>query len=281
VTDSRVVVLGAGGCVGREVVRALTEIGVRVVAVRRPGSGSIPAAEMLWMDLREDSAAERIAGVGPRAVISAAPIFHVASTLRRVAARSDPAIVACSSMSATSKVDSPSRADRAVAHALLSSERSLRESAARVTIVRPTMIYGHPATQNVARLQRLARTLGWLAAPRCAIGLRQPVHHVDVAQALVGALRREAPSRTYELGGGERLSVVDLISRVAAVEGARLVGLPSPKASMLGRSAARCGLDRLGGMLARAGQDQVADNSAATRDLGVDPRPFTPCRNEA
>jgi hypothetical protein len=50
---------------------------------------------------------------------------------------------------------------------------------------------------------------------------------------------------------------------------------------MLGRSAARCGLDRLGGMLARAGQDQVADNSAATRDLGVDPRPFTPCRNEA
>ncbi len=66
-TDSRVVVLGAGGCVGREVVRGLTESGVRVVAVRRPGSGGIPAAEMSWMDLREDSAAERIAGVGPRA----------------------------------------------------------------------------------------------------------------------------------------------------------------------------------------------------------------------
>jgi hypothetical protein len=68
---------------------------------------------------------------------------------------------------------------------------------------------------------------------------------------------------------------------VALVEGARLVRLPSPKASTLGRSAALCGLDRLSGLLARAGQDQIADNSEATRDLGIDPRRFIPRRDEA
>lgn len=281
VTDSPVVVLGAGGCVGRDVVRQLAGIGVRVFAVRRPGSDSIPAAEMLRLDLRDASAAEQIAGIGPRAIISAAPIFNVAATLCRVADRLDLRVVACSSMSATSKADSPSRADRAIACALRSAEQLLLDSRARLTIVRPTMIYGHPSTQNVGRLQRLARTLGWLAAPRSGTGLRQPVHYRDVAEALVRSVDRDVAGRTYELGGGERLSVLDLIARVALVEEARLIRLPSPKASTLGRSAALCGLDRLSGLLARAGQDQVADNSEATRDLGIDPRPFIPRRDEA
>jgi len=47
-------------------------------------------------------------------------------------------------MSARAKLNSPSTADRQVAHALLQAEEVILERNSQAIVIRPTMIYGHP-----------------------------------------------------------------------------------------------------------------------------------------
>src|SRR5207248_542270 len=70
-------------------------------------------------------------------------------------------------------------------------EESIRTSALRWTIIRPTMIYGRPDDRNMARL--LAAICRWPVIPLPGGGrrLQQPVHVDDVATAVVGAVEVE------------------------------------------------------------------------------------------
>ncbi len=277
----RVAVLGAGGCVGRGIVKTLVDSGVSVVAVRRHGSDPLPNCELLSLDLRAADSAESLVRTGVRTIISAAPIFAISKSLARLKDREGIRIVVCSSMSAVAKADSPSRLDREMAASLLRAETEVLGSCSNTVLVRPTMIYGHPATRNVASMQRFARRRGWLVAPCCAMGGRQPIHFQDVVEALIAAAAVGVPRSTYPIGGGERLCVLDLLARVAEIECARLVRVPCPRAAIAGKLACFLGADRLGGIVYRTGQDQFADNTLAARDLAFCPRMFNPLAAEA
>jgi nucleoside-diphosphate-sugar epimerase len=192
-----------------------------------------------------------------------------------------PRLIVCSSMSVRSKLDSPSRGDQRMAAAVEAAELALLRSVPDAIVLRPTMVYGHPSTRNVASLQRFARTRRYLAVPSGATGLRQPVHCDDLADALLACASRGAVGRVYEFGGGERVSCVELARRVAASEGARLLSIPSPGLALVGRRFCAIGADRVGGVLFRSCQDQCADNESASQDLGVFPRAFNPLPLEA
>ena len=279
--SAHIAVLGAGGCVGRRVLELASRAGAKVIGVRRGGSSPIAGYETVNVDLASPHAGQQLGDTGVSVVISAAPIFLASNALSRIGQSGGVRVVACSSMSARAKLNSPSTADRQVAHALLQAEEVILERNSQAIVIRPTMIYGHPMTRNVASIQRFARRFRFLAVPACATGLRQPVHAHDVAAALLAAAACGAGGRRYELGGGERVSFIDMMSRIAASESVPLFTLPSPGAARLARIACASGLSRVGGVLHRLRQDQCAENCETVRDLGVNPRPFEPQVSEA
>jgi nucleoside-diphosphate-sugar epimerase len=277
----RVAILGAGGCVGRRMIATLLDAGASVVAVRRAHSQPIPGCQPLHVDLQTEAAGDQIGRLGATVVISAAPIMSVVRSLARLKGTACPRLIVCSSMSVRSKLDSPSRGDQRMAAAVEAAELALLRSVPDAIVLRPTMVYGHPSTRNVASLQRFARSRRFLAVPSGATGLRQPVHCDDLADALLACASRGAVGRVYEFGGGERVSCVELARRVAASEGARLLSIPSPGLALVGRRLCAFGADRVGGVLFRSCQDQCADNGSASQDLGVFPRAFNPLPLEA
>jgi nucleoside-diphosphate-sugar epimerase len=279
--SARIAVLGAGGCVGQRVLELASLAGAKVIGVRRVGSGPVEGFDTVNLDLDGPHAGQRLCETGASIIISAAPIFVVSSALSRIGQSGGVRVVACSSMSARAKLNSPSMDDRRVAHALLQAEEVILERNSQAIVIRPTMIYGHPVTRNVASIQRFARRFRFLAVPSCATGLRQPVHAHDVAAALLAAAACGVGGRRYELGGGERVSFIDMMSRIAASESVPLFTLPSPGAARLARIACASGLSRVGGVLYRLRQDQCAENCETVRDLGVNPRPFEPQVSEA
>lgn len=236
---------------------------------------------MLWLDIGDADAHQALSKCGASIIVSVAPLFAVAETLARIRSSSTVRVVACSSMSSEAKQASPSRSDRHVARILRCAEASVLRGSVPSIVVRPTMIYGHPRTANVAALQRFARKFGWIAVPSGALGLRQPIHVNDLVEVLLSAAVRGVPGRTYDVGGGERVSCVELARRVAESESARLVRIPCQQLSRLGRAVCFIGADRVGGIMLRATRNQCADNQSVNRDLGIYPRGFSPCRSEA
>jgi nucleoside-diphosphate-sugar epimerase len=278
---TRIAVLGAGGCVGRRVLELASRTGARVIGIRRVGSRPVESYDTVNVDLASPDAGQHLCETGVSVIISAAPIFAASNALSLIRQSSGIRVIACSSMSARAKLNSPSTADRQVAHALLQAEEVILERNSQALVIRPTMIYGDPMTRNVASIQRFARRFRFLAVPACATGLRQPVHAHDVAAALLAAAACGAGGRRYELGGGERVSFIDMMSRIASSESVPLFTLPSPGAARLARIACASGLSRVGGVLHRLRQDQCAENCETVRDLGVNPRPFEPQVSEA
>lgn len=109
-------------------------------------------------------------------------------------------------------------------------------------------------------------------------GLRQPIHADDMTYAVVRASEHTDLSQsTYNIGGGERLSVKDMVRRAAAANGLGVffVSVPLPLA--------RAGLTTVSvfpqfrgipkGSLERMRRDMVFDNNAAYRDFEFPPPP--------
>ena len=73
-----------------------------------------------------------------------------------------------------------------------------------------------------------------LPLPLGATGLRQPVHAEDLAAACVAALENSATyGKTYELGGGERLSFRSMLMRMRAEAAALPVPIPLAALALL------------------------------------------------
>lgn len=194
-------------------------------------------------------------------------------------------IVALGSTSVHGKKHSPDPAERRLAAALRDAERRLAAAAeargSALTLLRPTLIYGHGRDRNLSRIVGLARRWRVLPLPAHAAGLRQPVHADDVANAVLGALRsRSAIPGFFDLPGGESLAFDEMVRRslAAGAPSALLVRLPGP-VFRTGVGVLR-GLGRLDaagdGVLARLDQDLVYDGTPARNALGHYPRGFQP-----
>lgn len=194
-------------------------------------------------------------------------------------------IVALGSTSVHGKKDSPDPAERALAGTLRDAERRLAAAAevrgSALTLLRPTLIYGHGRDRNLSRLVGLARRWRVLPLPLRAGGLRQPVHVEDVATAVLGALRsRSACPGFFDLPGGETLAFDEMVRRslAAGAPSATLVRLPGP-VFRTGVGILR-GLGRLDaageGVLARLDRDLAYDAAPARIALGHYPRGFQP-----
>jgi nucleoside-diphosphate-sugar epimerase len=293
-----VLVTGATGFVGSEIVRSLAATGARVRAAVRAPSTTIEGVDCVPVgDIAADVDWSRaLAGVD--AVVHAAARVHAMGA----AARDERAFVAVN-VTATERLaracatagvrrlvflssvkvngeatidrpftaDDAPRPDDAYGRSKLEAERALfriaAETGLEVAIVRPPLVYGPGVGANFARLMNLVRRgvplpLGSVRNRRSLVGVW------NLADFVVQVVRADAAAgRVWMISDGEDLSTGDLVRRLAQAMGRspRLVPVPVPVLRALGALTGR------GAEVRRLIESLQVDATPATRELGWRP----------
>jgi uncharacterized protein YbjT (DUF2867 family) len=212
---SSVLVTGATGNLGREVVDRLLAQGARVRGLARDRGGQRPGVEWTVGDLT-DPAAMRAALAGIDAVFLIWPLLDAAPARELVAelAATAPRVVYLSS---TAIDDGAARQSDPIVQVHADMEALLRDAG-----LRPTVLRSDTLASNVRGWIPQVRAGDVVAGPEIA---RTPVvDERDVADAAVAALLRQAPleHEPYLLTGPEVLSRADLVAALGAALGRRL-----------------------------------------------------------
>ena len=275
-------VTGATSPVGRQLVDKLLAARYVVHAIGRGRATPDLGPSWVWhqCDLTRTDAFPRF---------TARVLFHIASLwllpdrIEKFHERGVQRVIAFSSTSRLSKADSSNPAEQAVAKSLARAEDSVATTCERLgiayTILRPTLIYGVGLDRNVADIARFAKRFGVFPILGKGLGLRQPVHTADLAEACLLAIDSSASfNRIYNLSGGETLTYREMVERVFRALGkpARIVSIPKPVFRLM------IGLARLSPtyrhlkpeMATRMDRDLCFNHLAAEQDFGFSPRPF-------
>jgi nucleoside-diphosphate-sugar epimerase len=274
-------VLGASGAIGRFLIPRLRERGCDVIALSRlPRAGTDPRLRWIVGDLH--STVPELPALD--ALYSLGPLDAFSRWFAQTRIAGTPHIVAFGSMSIETKRESEDAHERALATRLQHAEQGLVAVAdargCAWTLFRPTLIYGAGVDRSLTPIARFAQR--WRVFPRLAgaSGLRQPVHAQDLASACIAASDNvRTRSRTYALGGGERLTFTAMLERVRESLPLRTLPLPIPLAALRGtlRIAGAIGLRPThAGAIERLTRDLVADHAAAVADFDWAPREFRP-----
>ncbi len=237
-------------------------------------------AEVRYPRDAPDVLAEKLHG-GWTAAISLVPVTALPKLLPALESMNIGRLVALSTASVQTKIDSRSAAERDFLQAVRNGESAFHQFIARTgtpgVLLRPAMTYGG-GDNNIDFIRRMARRFGFFPVVRKS-GMRQPVHVADVADAIMSALRNpQATGNTYFLGGGERLTFEQMARRILRAEFGheRVLRVPEPVLAFALGTLAR--LPRLNfldpDMARRMREDHVFDNQPARRDLDFSPRGF-------
>jgi uncharacterized protein YbjT (DUF2867 family) len=97
-----------------------------------------------------------------------------------------------------------------------------------VTTLRAGIIVGHGGI-SWELTRQLVEHLPLMVTPRWVQTRTQPIAVADVVRYLVGVLEvPDTASRSFDVGGPEVLRYVDMLRRVAEIEGRRMIVLPVP-----------------------------------------------------
>ncbi|WP_347340829.1 NAD-dependent epimerase/dehydratase family protein [Rhodopseudomonas boonkerdii] len=271
--------IGATGIVGGYIVEHLVRAGEHPLALSRrqrqsndvdwlqgdltrPAELNIPEAQTLYCTVE---------------------VGVLADALSRIASPSLKRVVAFTSTSIVTKINSEIPSERELLQRLADGERRLGAVCEQLgiewTILRPTVIYAEGRDGNVSRLARLIQRFGFLPLMGSGAGLRQPVHAEDLAiGAIAAAGSPAAANRTYALPGGEVLSYREMVGRIFDALGKprRIVSAP-PVLWRLAFTLAKPFFPHANvAMGNRMAKDMTFDASTAMRDFGWKPRGFEP-----
>jgi NADH dehydrogenase len=238
----KVLVTGATGFVGREIVRQLRAAGhtIRILA-RNPLSPRVQEAATRWQAevqpgdvleaatlegaLRGMDAVIHLVGIISEVGDSSFENVHVTGTQNLVAAAQEACVRRFVHMSALGT--SPDAASR-YHQSKWAAEESVRHSGLEFTIFRPSLIYG-PEDHFInllARMIRLSPIVLLLGNPDARF---QPVPVEMVAAAFARSLDEpRSVGQTYDLCGPEALMLSEIVDRVQAVLGKRRLKLQVP-----------------------------------------------------
>lgn len=243
--DKLVTLIGGGGFLGRYVAQALFKTGARVrVAERDPRRafflkplGALGQTQFVAADVtRPETIARAVAGAD--AVVNLVGSFTGNLTRLHVdgpRAIAEAAAAGGAAMVHVSAIGADAESAAAYARTKGLGEEAVRAADAQATILRPATVFG-PEDQFVNRFAGMISSLPVVPVLKPQTRF-QPVFVGDVAQAVVAALSdREAHGgRTYELGGPEVLTMLELHQWIASAIGRspRLLPLPDAAGSLL------------------------------------------------
>lgn len=107
-------------------------------------------------------------------------------------------------------------------------ETLLGDGGVPVTVLRAGIIIGHGGI-SWEMTRQLVQHLPAMITPRWVRTRTQPIAVADVVRYLVGVLDKpQAAGQAYDVGGPDVLAYVDMMRRVAAIEGRRRLIVPVP-----------------------------------------------------
>ena len=245
----RVMLLGAGGFIGRHILVALLAAGHDVTAVvRKPGyfAAAFPKVRFLALDLAGATDADgwrsRLAGIDY--------IVNAAGNLRGVEmndvhVRMPAALYAAAKQTEVkhvvliSAISASPHAGTDYADTKLAGEDVLRSSGAAWTILRPSLVYSDGSYGGTSLLRGLA-SLPWLVPlPGKGDSAFTPIHAEDLARSVTLICGNTGFfGRTLEPVGPDTLDLRSLLARYRAwlrFGPARFLPLPMPVMHLLGR----------------------------------------------
>ena len=253
----RVLVAGAGGALGLEVVRALRARSADVIAAwrtKRDGLeneiAALGATSAQW-DLNDaDRGRDLLLGVD-------AAVF---TPLLSVSVKALPLLDGARAVFFSSNnvlIDPHAE----VYASLREAEAQVVAAAPDALILRPTMIYGYPGDGNLSALMTAMRKQP-IAPIVGANALQQPVYYRDLARiAADAAMKDDSPRGAVSVAGPAPVKQSTLYEAVCAAAGARCAILPAPRRPLtaLARIAEAVGarLPLSAAQIARAGLDKT------------------------
>ncbi len=275
----RALIIGLSGQVGDALRPLLAPLGAPVFALSRDAHDDDATIRWLRGSLQAmpdlPGSIDTVISLGPLDAFSAWFAHSAPHPLR---------VVALGSTGRTDKRVSADADERALAARLDAAESRLFEAAhahgSRLTVLRPTMLYGNGRDRSLSPLLHAARRWRMVPLPRGALGLRQPVHVADVAAAVLACLESPATEgQAFDLPGGEVLGFDAMLARALAIQvpGARIIRLPGPLFRLAIRLAGSLGAGPVAaGAVSRLARDQTADPVPARLAFGWNPRAFVP-----
>ena len=283
--DKLVTIFGGSGFLGHYVAQALLNRGARLrIASRNPEKSfslkplaNLGQIQFARCDIND---AERVAlaAAGSHGVVNLVGSFagdqmqlmgRAAGTVAEVAKQAGAeALVHLSAIGA----DPESGATYARANAL--GEELVQEAFPKATILRPSALFG--SDDNFINLfAGLIRTLPLVPifGPDSEL---QPTYVDDAAEAIAQALGDQAAfgGKTYELGGPERLTMLELHRRIADAQGRapRFLQLPGAVSALIAAMPATP-INRDQWIMLKAG-NVASGEMPGFKQLGIEPRPL-------
>lgn len=234
----RILLVGAGGFIGRHLLDALTLAGHSLVATaRRPSPAPLPGVEWRCLDLLQPDAFTWPEGI--ELVINASGELsgdtarmqrlqrEGACALFDLARRHNAAVLQISALGAGEHADIPFLASKAEA------DRHLLSLGIPAVVLRPSLVVG-PGGASSAWLQRLSP---WPLIPLLGNRARlQPLHIDDLCAAVLALLRHwPAQPTLLPLVGPQAMTQGELIDALRRAQGwrpARYLTLPAPLARL-------------------------------------------------
>lgn len=224
--ERSVLVVGAGGAIGLEAVKALQARNIDVIASwRRPHPQAMKAlaelgVETEQLDLKDDEKARRL--IERAGAVVFVPVLTASAAMARHLRPDQPAVFFSSN-----NVDIGSEAR--IYQRLIKAEKEVRRAAPHAVILRPTMIYGHAGDRNLSRLIKFMKRSPLTPIPGAGEALQQPVYYADLAKAAVSVLfdaRRQG--ETVAVAGPAPVTLKELYKAVREAAGARTAFVPVP-----------------------------------------------------
>lgn len=287
----RVLVLGALGFIGRQIVAALVADGHEVLAgVRAERVGALPpGVKAVAVDLQRDldPAAWLPRLVGVEAIVNAAGALKGSAALLDAVHRQAPLALARAAaelglqrLVQISALGDP--ADGAFIASKHAGDAALLECALPVTVLRPSLVYALAGSYGGSSLLRaLAAVPGLLPLPGRGRQLVQPVHARDLATLVVAALQAPPAQRgIWTVVGPERMSIADYLKALRRWLGyAPAWPLPVPPALLRMAGALGEGGDgplgrTLVRMVARGNAGTLEDHARLQQEFGLAPAPL-------
>lgn len=285
----RILLLGAGGFIGRHILSQLVAHGHQVTAVVRDATGlteAFPGIAIERRDLARFTRAEDWGDLlsGVDAIVNAAGVLrgpdmdaiHVVMPRALYAAASTARVGRIVLLSAIS-----ARPDVATdySRSKLAGEAALRGSGLAWTILRPSLVYGDGSYGGTSLLRGMAGLPWCVPLPGSGDFAFTPIHVGDLARAVCLACESDALAAcTLEPVGPETLCLRDLLARYRAWLGfgrARFVSVPMPLMRLFGRVGDRLGSGPISSnSLAQLVAGNAGDSEAFEAAIGFRPRGF-------